>query len=612
MRIHRLDTETSNRIAAGEVIERPASVIKELCENSLDAGASAITVEIEGGGLESMRVVDNGSGIVAEDLPIAFERHATGKIQSGDSLMGIETLGFRGEALCSIAAISKTEAVSRTKDAEIGSRVEIQGGQLISHMSCGCPEGTAITVRGLFYNTPARLKFTNSAMAETTRISDTMLRLMLANPSVSFRFLNQKKVVMQTPGTDLIDAIRAIYGAETADGCISVNSSEGLKIHGFIGKPELSRKTRNAQTLIVNGRYIRNNSLSGAVAQGFGERLMIGCFPLFILHLDMPYAVVDVNVHPQKLEVRFTDEPQIALQIKTCIQNAWNQYRDRTRTVFTVSQEASGPKPNKPDFSEERPDEMQESVHEPMDPASKMPFVQLNNQSVYRSIQMFREPTGIELPFSVNDRVKSAPEQLKWEAEYGALSVALKPIGQLFETYLLIESGDTLYIIDQHAAHERIVFDALSESFEKGKVASQSLLSPVLVELTYKEIAVFLQMKQSFEALGFELEPLGETGLVVRAVPVLLEQSSVRDMLMSTLDLAQTGTLAGSLSLQRERIIRFACRHSIKAGDALSEDELRMLVRRLQENEKLTCPHGRPIAIRILKRDLEKGFKRIV
>ena len=619
MRIQKLDIETSNRIAAGEVVDRPYSVIKELCENALDAGATAITVEIEGGGLESMRVVDNGSGIMAEDLPLAFERHATGKIRSGDSLMGIETLGFRGEALCSIAAVSKVEAVSRTQNAQIGSRIEIHGGQIISHLSCGCPEGTAFTVQNLFYNTPARLKFAKSVSAETARISDIMLRIMLANPNVSFRFLNQKKMVMQTPGTGLRDAIRAVYGAAVSDGCIPVNTTEGLQMHGFIGMPDLSRRTRNAQTLIVNGRAIRNSILSNAVAQGFGARLMTGRFPLFVLHLHMPYAVVDVNVHPQKIEVRFTDEQELALQIKRHIQDAWRQHQTIGSPVNPILQ----PRQQIPNSeTDEQLCPIQEHLENVEDSApdadaSAQTITSILSTQRYThlydgKIHAFKEPTGIDLPVSVNDKDESESEQLKWEAEYGQLTSSLKPIGQLFDTYLLIQSNGILFIIDQHAAHERLVYDRLSNSYENGEVLSQSLLNPVLVELTYREVSIFLQMKQSFEALGFEIEQLGESGLVVRAVPVLMEQSSVRAMLTSALDLAQTGTLAGSLSLQRERIIRFACRHSIKAGDALTDQEMQTLVSRLHDNENLTCPHGRPIAIRINKRDLEKGFKRIV
>ncbi len=609
MRIHKLDIETSNRIAAGEVVDRPASVIKELLENALDAGSTAITVEIENGGLSLMRVVDNGGGIEAEDVELAFERHATSKIQSGDSLMGIETLGFRGEALSSIASVSQVVMITRTKTAQTGRRIEINGGQVIVNLPSGCPEGTSITVSNLFFNTPARLKFTKSAIAETAQISDVMLRIMLANPDVAIRFINQKKVVMQTPGTGLSDAILAVYGAEVAGQLIPVEAGEDLCLSGFIGMPELSRQTRAAQTLILNGRFIRNNVLSDAVALGYGPRLMTGRFPFFVLHLHMPFAVVDVNVHPQKLQVRFTDEQELAKLITKRVQESWRQYQQPAVMNETRSEsnapEAYDTQPVKQNMhlKEKQEETTLQDVLEKM--ISTDPFLKIGNASV------LKEPVGIDLPLSVNDKVEEV-QQLRWEAEYKALGRESKTIGQLFGTYLLVESSDSLLIIDQHAAHERLQYDTLCSAYEKGSIVTQMLLRPVFVELTYREIAVFGQMKDSFAALGFDIEEFGERGLVVRSLPVLMEEKAIRTMLSNALDLAETGSLVNSLSLQRERIIRYACRHSVKAGDSLTQMEIESITKRLSENENLTCPHGRPVAIRIRQKDLEKGFKRIV
>ena len=587
MRIQKLDIETSNRIAAGEVVDRPASVIKELCENSLDAGATAITVEIENGGLSLMRVVDNGGGIQAEDVEMAFERHATSKIQSGDSLMGIETLGFRGEALSSIAAVSQVVLITRTRSAQTGRRVEISGGQVLSHLPNGCPEGTSISVSNLFFNTPARLKFTKSAAAETAQISDVLLRIMLANPDVAFRFINQKKVVMQTPGTGLSDAILAIYGTDINDKLIPVEEGEDIGLVGFIGKPELSRQTRAAQTLVLNGRFIRNNALSDAVAQGYGQRMMIGRFPFFVLHLRMPFAVVDVNVHPQKLQVRFTDEQELAKLVTKHIQQAWKQYQQATMAANIEPAKIASP-----DIEEiAEPHELQAIFPEPVMPTlqrsietmiASEPFLKIGNASV------LKEPTGIDLPVSVNDKVEEVQQQVRWEAEYKSLDKDSKPIGQLFDTYLLVECSDCLMIIDQHAAHERLQYDALCAAYENGSVVSQMLLRPAFVELTYREMAVFDQMKDSFSALGFEIEEFGERGLVIRALPVLMEEKSVPSMLAEALDLAETGSLVSSLSLQRERIIRYACRHSIKAGDSLTQAEIEAITKRLLE--KRTSP----------------------
>ena len=609
MKIQRLDLETSNRIAAGEVVDRPASVIKELCENALDAGASAVSVEIEGGGMNSMRVVDNGSGIDAEDLPLAFERFATGKIRSGDSLMGLETLGFRGEALSSIAAVAQVEALSRTQGADMGSRVEIHGGVLKTHMPFGCPEGTAVIVRNLFFNTPARLKFVKNTAAESARISDVMLRIMLANPCVSFRFFNNGKLVMQTPGTGLEDAIRAIYGQSVLSQCIPVAKSDALDFCGYVGKPTLARATRVAQTLVVNGRFIRNDVLANAVARGYSDRLMTGRFPFFVLHLNMPFASVDVNVHPQKLQVRFTDEALLSEKIAQAVKYAWQAYIHTSVTTDTQSTsqaEEADVLLHEPQQAEDLSDEAGTSETPDAQPEARIDL------PASFPVPVLREPGGIDLANSVNDKAQDSAVQLTWEAEYAPVTTGHRVIGQLFSTYLLVESGDAMLIIDQHAAHERLVYDALRASIDAGKPASQELLPPVVVELTYAEMESFISLQPGFEALGFAIERFGETSLIVRAIPVLMDQRSVRELFTGALDLAQGGKLQGSLSLQRERIIRFACRHSVKAGDALSGEELRALVARLKENETLACPHGRPIAIRIDKRDLEKGFKRIV
>ncbi len=614
MRIQKLDVETSNRIAAGEVVDRPASVVKELCENALDAGSTAITVEIENGGLSLVRVADNGSGIEAEDVALAFERYATSKIKSGDSLMGIETLGFRGEALSSIAAVSQVVLVTRTRSAQTGRRVEISGGQVLSNMPYGCPEGTSIAVSNLFFNTPARLKFTKSAVAETAQISDIMLRIMLANPEVAIRFINQKKVVMQTPGTGLRDAVLALYGTQVTEQCIPVDAAQDICLVGFVGKPEIARQTRAAQTLVLNGRFIRNIALADAVAQGFGARLMTGRFPFFVLHLKMPHAVIDVNVHPQKLQVRFTDEQEIAKLVTKAVQEAWSRYQQpsempQNRVADQAESQTIRTEPvTEPQMLRNEPEQT-----DYLSNSLKDRMALLNDGFPFSSdTSVLKEPTGIQFPLSVNDKAEEPREQLRWEAEYKTLGKDSKPIGQLFDTYLLIQSNDSLLIIDQHAAHERLQYDALCDAFERGELLSQTLLVPTFIDLTYREIAVFEQLKDSFAALGFEIDDFGERGLVVRSLPVLMEAKSIRAMFVEALDLAETGTIKNALSLQRERIIRFACRHSIKAGDTLTQAEIEAITQRLLENENLTCPHGRPIAIRIRQRDLEKGFKRIV
>ena len=614
MRIQVLDQATSNRIAAGEVVERPASVIKELCENALDAQATAITVEFENGGLTYMRVADNGTGIDPEDLPVAFLRHATGKIRSGDSLMGIETLGFRGEALAAIAAVSRVEATSRVRGAQAGHRIVLHGGEVVQSNAAGSPEGTSIVVSDLFFNTPARLKFTKSPSSEAARIGDTMLRIMLSNPDVSFRLLNNRKLVMQTPGTGLYDAICAVYGSKIAESCVPLIEEEGeTKFFGYVGLPEISRQSRVAQTLIVNGRCIKNDALSDAVAAGFGDKLMVGRHPFFVVNISMPFAAVDVNVHPQKAQVRFVNEKDLAEKLKHVVSSSFVQ--DMLAPVLELTNEDKEP------IAKEEPVDNQAVSYILNTTTLDERINELEAQiPIYASTPDygFQETPGMELINTVRtfqDTGFNAYDQfaqLSFE-EHESEDFGARPqlLGQLFSTYALVQLGDSLLIIDQHAAHERITYDRYKQQIEEGKIASQALLTPELIDLSYPEMQSFLLLRGQFEQLGFDVEPFGKTTVAVRGVPVLLYNLSAIELFLEVLDQAEKTPLK-TFDLQRERIIRSACRHSVKAGDKLTNEEIKVLAQELKKNERLTCPHGRPIALRITKTDLEKGFYRIV
>ena len=627
MRIQQLDAATANRIAAGEVVERPSSVIKELCENAIDAGATALTIEIERGGMERMRVTDNGSGIHPEDMPLAFMRHATGKIRSGDSLMAIETLGFRGEALSSIAAVAQVEMVSRQKHAQIGSRIMIHGGQIKAQGECGGPEGTSITVDHLFYNTPARLKFAKSTQAETAQISDVVQRVILSNPQIAIRFFNNGKLVLQSPGTNRKDAIQAVYGGQISRQLIPLlpQPEQAVQFSGYIGFPEISRQNRSMQTLIVNGRPIRNTALANAVQHGYRQQLMIGRFPFFVIDMHLPHAAVDVNVHPQKLQVRFVQETSLCEMLEKAVYTSLYAFyhpepnHDRAQTDGARQVDEGEMEAHAPYESEKKELAIEEKAKEQAFSTlqESLNAYQTRMYPTDHSItpKVLREGWGMDLPELGNNKPMEEPlaaEQLTFQAERNDFAGQPRVLAQLFETYVLVQSEDHFYIIDQHAAHERLNFDAYMQQAEAGEVESQQLLMTEMIELTFAQMQQYQEMEPIFHTMGFETEAFGTNTVAVRAIPAVLQQCGIRQVFHDVLDQQDKGTKLNTAELRKQRLIRSACRHSIKAGDALSMPELQALIEKLKGNAQLTCPHGRPIALCMTKHDLEKGFKRIV
>lgn len=631
MRIQQLDAATANRIAAGEVVERPSSVIKELCENAIDAGATALTIEIERGGMERMRVTDNGGGIHPEDMPLAFMRHATGKIRSGDSLMAIETLGFRGEALSSIAAVAQVEMVSRQKNAQIGSRIMIHGGEIKAQSECGGPEGTSVTVDHLFYNTPARLKFAKSTQAETAQISDVVQRVILSNPHIAIRFFNNGKLVLQSPGTDLRDAIQAVYGTQISRQLIPIlpQPEQAVQFGGYVGFPEISRQNRSMQTLIVNGRPIRNTALANAVQHGYRQQLMIGRFPFFVIAMQLPHAAVDVNVHPQKLQVRFVQETSLCEMLERAVYTSLDAFyhpssaRPAAQTLAEQQTMTDVTQPGSPSPMEDDGGELLSSVQEKSGGVSfsalqeSLDAYRAQMPAIDHTItpQVLREGWGMDLPelgnTSSKEEAKPA-EQLTFQAERNDFIGQPRVLAQLFETYVLVQSEENFYIIDQHAAHERLNFDAYMQQAEQGEVQSQQLLMTEMIELTFAQMQQYQEMEPIFHAMGFETEAFGTNTVAVRAIPAVLQQCGIRQVFHDVLDQQDKGAKLNTAELRKQRLIRSACRHSIKAGDALSMPELQALIEKLKGNAQLTCPHGRPIALCMTKHDLEKGFKRIV
>lgn len=608
--IRRLSPIIANQIAAGEVVERPCSVVKELVENAIDAGATAVTVEVRGGGSEYIRVADNGSGIPSEQVALAFERHSTSKIATTDDLFHISTLGFRGEALASIAAVSKVTVRTRSKDEEVGTLCRVFGGDVLETSGCGCPNGSTFTVEELFYNVPARLKFLKSARAESALVSDYIGRIIIANPNVAIKYINGDKTVFQSSGDgSLLDACLCVYGRELRTGLIPIEFDDGyLKIEGYIGRESLARANRNQQTFIVNDRYIKSVKISFAVQRAYDMRLMVGRFPFYALRLYVSSRELDVNVHPNKLEVRFRNEDRVVGAVYASVKEALSSFpASDIATVSEVNNVGRAPDIHQPNdrgicfertkdpFSRSAPSGLR------LGDSGGYAFRQAPYGAVDSSVPVFRVPA----PFLPEvDEAGGASEQLSFSDD-GAVIV-----GCLFDTYWVVQSGDSVFLIDQHAAHERVLFERF---FNCVKAASQRLLVPDVVRLSPTDYALIADSLEVFASLGYELELLDGLDVSVVSVPVVLGKSEGRRYLLDAVDMLSSLGAASSEELKRSRIIQSACKHAVKADDKLSVEEIRALLGEFSDGDvPLTCPHGRPIAVRYRKKDIEKAFGRIV
>ncbi|MDO4572169.1 MAG: DNA mismatch repair endonuclease MutL [Clostridia bacterium] len=603
-RIRVLSAHIANQIAAGEVIERPASIVKELVENAVDAGATAVTVEIENGGLDGIRVTDNGAGIADEDTEAAFLRHATSKLRRAEDLSRIETLGFRGEALASIAAVSCVTMRTRRADAELGSELRLRGGELLSHSGAGCAAGTVMEVRELFFNAPARLKFLKSARAESGAIGEHMAKLILSLPDVAFRFVNNGKTVYQSGGDgDLQNAILCVYGIDAAPQLLKIGFDDGyLKITGYCGTPELSRFNRQAQTFVLNRRVIRSAALSNALSRAYDTRLMIGRFPFAVLHMQIASAEVDVNVHPAKLEVRFRDEARVARSVNAACAEAL--IKSRIAPGVSLPSEAREERSSGGYGGGWQPAVRPQAGWRGFSGASGAVRLEENHQED-GAIPRIRIPAapGEEVSASgSNAGVEPAP-----------LAAPYSVVGCAFMTYWLVQQGETLYCIDQHAAHERLLYDRLMR--REAQPSSQTLLLPETVTLSLMELEILRQNREALQSFGFAFAEDTE-GLAVKllAVPQINGAALKAAFLHDALErLAEGGEASLSAqSVARAAITQAACKHAVKAGEAMRPEQLESLLRMLEENDSLlTCPHGRPVAIRINKADFEKWFKRI-
>ena len=658
-----LDQITIDKIAAGEVIERPASIVKELVENSIDAKAASVTVEIQDGGISLIRVTDNGSGIEREDIRNAFLRHSTSKIRKVEDLAHIASLGFRGEALSSISAVTRTELITKTKEDTFGTRYVIEGGVEQSLEDAGAPDGTTFLVRQLFYNVPARRKFLKTPMTEAGHVQDLLMRLALSHPEVAFTFINNGQTKMRTSGNGkLKDVIYSIYGREAAANLIELDySMDGLVMKGYLGKPVITRGNRNFENYFVNGRYVKNAMLSKAIEDAYKDFLMQHKFPFVVIHFQVDGEKIDVNVHPTKMEMRFQRqqdvynivyegvhrtllEPELIPQVEAPAPKVISQPKSESPFLLKPKT-APRPMEKKPEEKEEPHDEayfmkkMKERV---------LSYHQRNSSAeVAKKEQIFRPQAQAERIKDALARAKEVEKQPQKQAEeqpeliretpvYETKPVTeekaeqlnlfeehllkrekkaeYKLIGQVFETYWLVEFENSLYIIDQHAAHERVLYERTLKEMKNREFTAQYLSPPIILSLSMQEAQVLNENMDRFTRIGFESEPFGGEEYAVRAIPDNLFGIAKKELLLEMLDdLADGISTSMTPELIDEKVASMSCKAAVKGNNRLSAQEADALIGELLLLENpYHCPHGRPTIIAMTQRELEKKFKRIV
>ena len=649
-KIQVLDPVTIDKIAAGEVVERPASIVKELAENAIDAGATAITVEIEEGGISYIRIADNGCGIEREEVPSAFLRHSTSKIRTVDDLIHIHSLGFRGEALSSIAAVSQVELITKTAEETFGTRYRIAGGKEEGLEETGAKDGTTFVIRQLFYNTPARRKFLKTPMTEASHVSELMTRMALSHPEISFQFINNGQSRIHTSGNgSLKDVIYHIYGREIAMNLIEIQTEAGdVKISGFLGKPVISRGNRNFENYFINGRYVKNQIVSKAIEDAYKDFTMQHKYPFVALQITMPGEEVDVNVHPAKLEIRFQNQQAVYNAVYEAVDRGLRKEELIPQVKLEEPKEipradvpspAPAPMPKKetkppqaPAKEERNPDYFMQKMKERVaayhnressaEVAAKdqifRPLQQadrIREAAVYANLSSVGEKaekkmenkTGEQEPPRQMDLFEEKFLDREIRAEYHL-------IGQVFDTYWLVEFQDNLYIIDQHAAHERVLYERTLKSMKTREYTSQMISPPVILDLGMQEAALLREYMDRFLRIGFEIEEFGQDSFAVRAVPDNLFSLAKKDLLLQMIDsLSDEVSRKLSPELIDEKVASMSCKAAVKGKMKLSAAEADALIGELLTlDNPYHCPHGRPTIIAMSRRELEKKFKRIV
>lgn len=654
-RINVLDEHTSNQIAAGEVVERPSSVVKELIENSIDAGSKNITVEIEDGGVTLIKIIDDGCGIYNEDLRKAFLPHATSKIQNVDDIFRISTLGFRGEALPSIAAISKVNMKSKVELETTGWEINIEGGTFTVDNEVGVNNGTVIEVKDLFYNVPARKKFLKSSSREGATINDIVSRIALAHPDISFKLFNNKKKVVHTYGTgNLVDVIRSIYGKNTAEDVLYFEqASDTVTIYGYIGKDTLARKSRNNQTIFVNKRYIKNRTISVAVENAYKSFNTGDKYPFFVLFIDVYPEFIDVNVHPTKSEIKFRNDREV---FSTVFKGVHEVLSEHVRKEFNEGNEFLE------DIKARELEVEQCSFEKRLEELNELELQLKNNEG------LFKEKINVDIPISINREEASAPSKYN---EYPNLSTSidndinkrenpssdieinldntsnkydydksvstvketedissyqsnplsdripkfpvLDIIGQYNKTYIIAQKDGTLYLIDQHAAHEKLLFEKYLKSIEKNDLLIQPLMVPLVIELSLNDYGYYEENQDIFEHLGFKIETFGMSSIKLSEVPYFLGKLDAKGFFLLILDNLKNLGSGKTVEVKYNRIATIACKAAVKANDTLSDVEMNQLLYDMRFlDDPFHCPHGRPTIIKFSSYDMDKMFKRIV
>ena len=629
-KIRMLSESMIGKIAAGEVVERPVSAIKELIENSLDAGATSVTIEIREGGLEYIRVTDNGSGIDESDIRMAFERHATSKISREQDLDAIQTLGFRGEALASIAAVSRITLTTRTRDRDTGLKVINEGGKITSVEETAAPAGTTIIVRDLFFNTPVRRNFMKKPSVEGAAVNELITQLILSRPDISFRYLSGGKVLYHSPGDgQLSSAVHTVYGGQVLGSMRKVDGHmNGIILKGYVGIGDNARGNRNQEMFFINRRIMQSQTLSSALEQACRERVMIGKFPVCALHISIPFENVDVNVHPNKLQVRFRDEAAVSEAVLTLVLEALKDRdafekpvemfltRDRAQpeTVRTPGKVPAAPPSAVVTMAKAIP--AQAAVIPPAVPPEPVFREIVKPPEQYRS-SAASPSAAVPMPAVPSVQNTGHPPVPYREEKAEQISTILpqvsrplKIFGAVFNTFIMIEYEDHLLLVDQHAVHERLLFDRLMQENAVQNLG-QELLVPIIIPMTRREISLIEDNQKELESIGLVIDSFGEKDVAVRTIPMVLGEAEttgfVRDILA---DLDEKHALA--FDKKRAALLQTACKHAVKGGEELSEDQLRSLVEEMIEKKVTpTCPHGRPLVVSISHRELDRKFKRI-
>ena len=636
--IKELDQSVIDKIAAGEVVERPASVIKELVENAIDAGATAVSVEIEGGGIDLIRVTDNGSGIPADQIEIAFLRHATSKLRTEDELHSIGSLGFRGEALSSIAAVSKVEVFTKTEDEMAGCHYRIEGGREIEKESKAAPDGTTFIIRSLFYNTPARRKFLKSPVTEGNYIRDLLEKLAISHPDIAFKFRSNKSDKFVTVGDGkLLDAIYCVYGRSIANHLLTVDrAEEGIRITGFLGKSELNRGNRTMEIFFVNERLVKSNILSKALEAGGEGYVMKHQYPFAILFLDFDPALVDVNVHPSKQEVRFMDEPLVYKLVQQSVHDAYvsgDGIRDTPdledtpeapATVQTVSEDSDNAPGSAPEpFEKNRLDQIKQAITHQI--AKDSPYEKKYERSSVDRFLSERDERGryeeTAPQASKDDAVFDNPlrketlnrdyEQTSFLPKDSVMNHRL--IGLAFDTYWIFEYNDALFLVDQHAAHEKVNYERLMKHMEDHQMTSEMISPSIIISLSEQEKQAVFDHIDAFEDLGFRISDFGEKEVALEAVPGNLFDIDPRELFTNVLQGIDDWSTEKVPQIVREKIASMSCKAAVKGNQKISAQEMEALfMEMMQADEPYHCPHGRPTVIRFTKTDLDRRFKRIL